>query len=146
MTVTPVGTTASQLGLLSSAGGASADIASTQSDANTFMQLMVAQLKYQDPMNPTDSTQFLTQQAMFTQLQAVQQIQDQTAMLMSAQMAFGASALIGKQVSWTNADGSTNSGAVSAATFTSSGPTLTVGSQQVPLTSVVSVANPSTSA
>jgi flagellar basal-body rod modification protein FlgD len=61
-------------------------------------------------------------------------------------MAFGASALIGKQVSWTNSDGSTSSGAVSAATFTSSGPTLTVGSQQVPLTSVVSVANPSTSA
>lgn len=146
MTVTPVGTTASQLGLLSPAAGASADIASTQSDANTFMQLMVAQLKYQDPMHPTDSTQFLTQQAMFTQLQAVQQIQDQTAMLMSAQMAFGASALIGKQVSWTTADGSTSSGAVSAATFTASGPTLTVGSQQVPLTSVVSVANPSASA
>jgi len=144
MTVTPVGTVSgtsdsAQLGLLSSAAGSSADITTSRQDGETFMQLMVAQLKYQDPMNPTDSTQFLTQQAMFTQLQSIQQIQDETAQLMSAQMAFGASAMIGKQVSWGNADGSTGSGVVSGATFTSSGPVLSIGDTQVPLTSVVGV-------
>lgn len=144
MTVTPVGTAsgttaAAQLGLLSSAAGSSADITTSRQDGDTFMKLMVAQLKYQDPMNPTDSTQFLTQQAMFTQLQSIQQIQDETAQLMSAQMAFGASAMIGKQVSWGNPDGSTGSGVVSGATFTSAGPVLSIGDQQVPLTSLVGV-------
>lgn len=36
---------------------------------DTFLQLMVAQLKNQDPTEPTDSTQFLTQLAQFSQLE-----------------------------------------------------------------------------
>jgi|ERR1700730_5341870 flagellar basal-body rod modification protein FlgD len=36
---------------------------------NMFMQLLVAQLKHQDPLNPADGTQFLTQLAQFQQLE-----------------------------------------------------------------------------
>jgi len=36
---------------------------------NTFLQLLVAQIKNQDPTNPTDSVQFLTQLAQFSQLE-----------------------------------------------------------------------------
>ena len=32
-----------------------------------FLSLLVAQIKNQDPMNPTDSVQFLTQLSQFTQ-------------------------------------------------------------------------------
>jgi len=35
----------------------------------TFLQLLIAQIKNQDPTNPTDSTQFLTQLAQFSQLE-----------------------------------------------------------------------------
>jgi flagellar basal-body rod modification protein FlgD len=35
---------------------------------NMFLQLLVAQIKNQDPMNPADSTQFLTQLAQFQTL------------------------------------------------------------------------------
>ena len=38
-------------------------------DKNMFMQLLVAQLQNQDPLNPTDSTQFVTQLAQFQQLE-----------------------------------------------------------------------------
>jgi flagellar basal-body rod modification protein FlgD len=41
----------------------------TSIDKNMFMQLLVAQLKNQDPLNPTDSTQFVTQLAQFQQLE-----------------------------------------------------------------------------
>jgi flagellar basal-body rod modification protein FlgD len=34
-----------------------------------FLQLLVAQLQNQDPLNPTDSSQFVTQLAQFQQLQ-----------------------------------------------------------------------------
>lgn len=34
-----------------------------------FLQLLVAQLKSQDPLNPTDSSQFVTQLAQFQQLE-----------------------------------------------------------------------------
>ena len=36
---------------------------------NTFLQLMVAQLKNQDPLQPTDGAQFLGQLAQFSQLE-----------------------------------------------------------------------------
>lgn len=36
---------------------------------NTFLQLLVAQIKNQDPLNPSDSVQFLSQLAQFSQLE-----------------------------------------------------------------------------
>ena len=49
-------------------------------DKNMFLQLLVAQLKNQDPSNPTDGTQFVTQLAQFQQLeQSVNSGQDITA-------------------------------------------------------------------
>jgi flagellar basal-body rod modification protein FlgD len=38
---------------------------------NTFLKLMVTQLKNQDPLNPTDSSQMLTQLAQFTELEQI---------------------------------------------------------------------------
>ena len=47
----------------------SATSSSTTVDKNMFLQLLVAQLKNQDPLNPTDSMQFVTQLAQFQQLE-----------------------------------------------------------------------------
>ena len=38
-------------------------------DKNMFLQLLVAQLKNQDPLNPSDGTQFVAQLAQFQQLE-----------------------------------------------------------------------------
>ena len=35
----------------------------------TFLQLLVSQIKNQDPLNPADGTQFLTQLAQFSELE-----------------------------------------------------------------------------
>ena len=43
--------------------------AGTQVNKNMFLQLLVAQIKNQDPLNPTDGVQFLTQLAQFQQLE-----------------------------------------------------------------------------
>jgi flagellar basal-body rod modification protein FlgD len=40
------------------------------SNQNTFLQLLVAQLQYQDPTQPMDGTTFVTQLATFSDLQA----------------------------------------------------------------------------
>jgi flagellar basal-body rod modification protein FlgD len=36
-----------------------------------FLQLLVAQMKNQDPLNPTDSVQFVSQLAQFSELEQV---------------------------------------------------------------------------
>jgi flagellar basal-body rod modification protein FlgD len=41
----------------------------TQVNKNMFLQLLVAQIKNQDPLNPSDGAQFLTQLAQFQQLE-----------------------------------------------------------------------------
>ncbi|HEY3839076.1 MAG TPA: flagellar hook capping FlgD N-terminal domain-containing protein [Bryobacteraceae bacterium] len=46
---------------------------------NTFLQLLVAQIKNQDPLNPTDGVQFLTQLTGFSQLEQLMQINQELA-------------------------------------------------------------------
>ena len=47
---------------------------------NMFLQLLVSQIKNQDPLNPSDSAQFLTQLAQFQQMeQSVNMGQDTAA-------------------------------------------------------------------
>ena len=113
--------------------------ASSSDDKDMFLELMVAQMKYQDPLNPTDSSQFLAQTAQFTALEKMQDVADQTAMLLSTQLAFGASSLIGQTVRWYDDAGAELSGTVQGTTYLATGPVLSVDGKQVPITDVISV-------
>ena len=42
-------------------------------DINDFLALMVAQMQYQDPLEPTDNTQYIAQMATFSQVEATKQ-------------------------------------------------------------------------
>src|SRR4051812_1864877 len=72
-----------------------------------FMQLLIAQLKNQDPMKPTDDTQFIAQLAQFSSLEATNKMNDTLDELSNAQMLGQAAAMIGKTVSAKLADGTT---------------------------------------
>jgi flagellar basal-body rod modification protein FlgD len=119
----------------------------SSTDKDMFLDLMVAQLRYQDPMNPADSGEFLAQNAQFTALEKMQDVADQTAALLSAQVTFGAAGLVGKNVSYLDEDGTTTSGLVQSVTYDATGPTLVVDGTDVTLgqvTSVDAVAKPPT--
>ena len=60
-------------------------------DESTFLTLLVTQLQYQDPLNPADSTQFVTQLAQFSQLEDLQNI-NQNVITISNALAAAASA------------------------------------------------------
>jgi len=68
MTVQPLATLPQSQ---SGAAAASATQSSSPDDVseNEFLQLLVAQIQYQDPTNPTDSTAFVTQLAQFSSLE-----------------------------------------------------------------------------
>jgi flagellar basal-body rod modification protein FlgD len=105
-------------------------------DKDTFLKLLVAQLKYQDPSNPADSTQFLAQTAQFTQVEKLGQI----ATMMQAQQLIGASNLVGRTVTYQDADGASQTGVVTSAKLNGdSGPTLKVGNTDVQLSKVTEV-------
>jgi flagellar basal-body rod modification protein FlgD len=113
--------------------------AGSDSDKEMFLNLMVAQLRYQDPMNPADSGQFLAQNAQFTALEKMQDVADQTAALLSAQISFGAAGMVGKNVTYENTDGTKTSGLVGSVTYDASGPMLVVDGKNVSLGQVQSI-------
>jgi flagellar basal-body rod modification protein FlgD len=67
---------------------------------DTFLKLLVAQLKYQDPLHPADATQFLTQTAQFTQLETLQKIEKQQETQAHASEMLAASSMVGRQVTY----------------------------------------------
>lgn len=109
-------------------------------DKQMFLELMVAQLRYQDPLNPADSGEFLAQSAQFTALEKMQDVSDRVGALLGSQMAFGAGAMVGQQVSWVDADGvTTHDGVISGVTFGAQGPVFDIDGSQVPLAQLLSV-------
>src|ERR1700759_4775701 len=117
--------------------GASKDLG----DQDTFLKLLVAQLKYQDPSNPADSTQFLAQTAQFTQVQKLGQIAD----MIKGQQLIGASSLVGRTVTYQDANGAEMNGVVSSVKLNGdSEPTLMVGNTDVQLSKVTEVQNSQT--
>jgi flagellar basal-body rod modification protein FlgD len=64
--------------------GSTSSSSSSGVDQNQFLKLLVTQLKNQDPMSPTDSTQFMGELAQFTQLQEVMGIHQDVNTLLNA--------------------------------------------------------------
>lgn len=114
---------------------------SKSEDKDMFLQLLVAQMKYQDPSNPADSSEFLAQTAQFTALEKMQEVADQTSQLVALQVAFGASSMVGRTVTYPAADGTISTGVVDSVQFGATGPVLKVDGNDVFLAQVQSVAN-----
>jgi flagellar basal-body rod modification protein FlgD len=68
------------LGGSSSTTGSSSSnmLGGTAPSEQMFLQLLVAQLQNQDPLNPTDSTQFVSQLAQFSELEQMMQVRSDT--------------------------------------------------------------------
>ncbi|HEX2584662.1 MAG TPA: flagellar hook assembly protein FlgD [Steroidobacteraceae bacterium] len=68
---------------------------------NDFIQLMTTQLKYQDPTQPQDSTQFVAQLAQFSTVSGVQQMNSSISSLLNqlkSSQAVSATSLVGHTV------------------------------------------------
>jgi flagellar basal-body rod modification protein FlgD len=69
MSATPMNATNSTIGATDpTTTSSSSSPNSSLANENVFLQLLVAQLENQDPSNPTDGTQFVTQLAQFSDL------------------------------------------------------------------------------
>jgi flagellar basal-body rod modification protein FlgD len=124
----------------------SARTATNKLNQDTFLKLLVAQLKYQDPMEPAKGAEFLAQTAQFTSVERLDELGKLTSELLASQMLVGATSMVGRTVTYTGADGKTASGVVTAAAFSGNAPVLRVNGTDVPLSSVTEVAAPKTAA
>lgn len=111
---------------------------------DAFLKLLVAQLKYQDPMNPADGADFMAQTAQFTMVEKLAAMQKQGETTIASQKQLQAIQLVGKQVSYTDTVGMLREGVVQSARFTPDGQTLTINGTTVNLSSVTGVTHSST--
>jgi flagellar basal-body rod modification protein FlgD len=91
-----------------------------------FIQLFVSELQFQDPTQPLDNSQFLTQLAQFVSIEQ----QSEEVSGINNLLTLGSSGqsldLLSHTVQVTNADGSTTAGKVTGISFTTNGVQLTV--------------------
>ena len=96
---------------------------------NQFLQMLMAELKNQNPMNPnsSDPMQFVTELAQFTSVEQETYTAEATQTMASGQNTASAVALLGHTVNYTDpTTGASGTGTVQSVELTSSGPTLTI--------------------
>jgi flagellar basal-body rod modification protein FlgD len=77
-----------------------------------FLKLLVGQLQHQDPMAPSDNSQFIAQMAQFSQLEQESNIAKSSSTMADQLVRTGAMGLIGRTVNYTDGSGTTQSGTV----------------------------------
>jgi flagellar basal-body rod modification protein FlgD len=106
-------------------------------DKDAFMKLLVAQLRYQNPLAPTDGAQFLQQAAVMAQVERLDALAKMQAEAAAYQQLILTAGLVGRQVTG-RPDGADApvSGVVDAVRFRNGIPILVVGDEEIPITSV----------
>jgi flagellar basal-body rod modification protein FlgD len=110
----------------SAAPAATSPVTDTADGKDMFMKLLVAQLKYQNPMSPTDGNEYMSQMAMFTQVEKLGQLVEAQQQSQAWQERLAAEAMVGKHVTGGAADTTVHTGLVTKVTFGDDGPVLTL--------------------
>jgi flagellar basal-body rod modification protein FlgD len=106
---------------------------------DVFLKLLVAQLKYQNPMEPVDSSQFMAQTAQFTMVEKLEAMAAQTDALVAGEASQRAAGLLGRQVTYPDGAGGSKSGVVTGTKFGADGPLLLLGTKEISLRDVSEV-------
>lgn len=110
------------------------DVNANYISKDTFLQLMVKQMQYQDPLDPMDNSQYLSQLAQFSALEQMTNVADKMEDVytlvenMDTSVLVGQlTTMIGKEVQWTDAEGETTyTGKATAVSISDGKPSLMV--------------------
>lgn len=109
-----------------SAGSSSSSSASASGlDFTSLLQIILTQLQYQDPLKPMDNFEFVSQLAQFTQIEQGQTETTDLQTVATSQSTLEATSILGKTVDVTTST-ATLTGTVSAVTFSSGTPQITI--------------------
>jgi len=105
----------------SSATGLPKSASANLVDQNTFLQLLIAQMKNQDPTNPMDTAQMMGQFAQLSQVEQAVQTNSKLDALLSSSALSQADSLIGRTVDFVSDDGTTVSGKIKSVSINEDG-------------------------
>ncbi|MCB2411367.1 flagellar hook capping protein [Demequina sp. TTPB684] len=108
-------------------------------DSEVFMALLVAQLRNQDPSSPMDTNEMMSQQTQLASLEQLTGITNTSQEQFALTMRMAAMGMVGREVSFTDADGTVITGSATGASFADAVPSLTVGDATVSLERILSI-------
>jgi flagellar basal-body rod modification protein FlgD len=131
------GGSAQALAGASTAAGAAPSLSQSQ-----FFQLLLAQMQNQDPLQPMNSSDFVTQLSQFSQLQSAQTLNTTLASFVTMQGMSQGAALIGKPVTYDPGNGQITKGTVDSVAVDNVGNvTLQIGGKSVALNQIRTISS-----
>jgi flagellar basal-body rod modification protein FlgD len=122
--------TQDQLPSADSSGGLTGGIGDSV-DKNQFLEILMAQLKNQNPLKPQKSGKFVDQMASLTSLEQMTQMTNSLKSFQKSQQSQQFMTLLGKNVKATTSQGNTVQGEVESVRFTDDGSSVLIGGQDV---------------
>ena len=107
---------------------------------DAFLKLLIAQLSNQDPLDPMDDTEFVSQMATFSTLEQMQNM-NSTLTGIAGNIRFSAQSYIGKAVAFTNEEGTQVAAVVTAVWFDNNKVVLDTTEGEVDLDKIEGVSN-----
>jgi len=106
-------------------GATSGNLQSASVSMQDFLNILLTQLTYQDPLKPMDNKEFMAQLAQFTTLGQTEQLNTNMSALLNTQATLSSVGLIGRTVDITSGS-STITGTVQSLSLAGDTPTMTV--------------------
>lgn len=111
-------------------------------DSEAFMQLLVTQLRNQDPSSPMDTNQMISQTTQLATMEKLTNMDTTAQEGFALQMRQAAAALVGHTVSYLDKNGDTQTGVASSVSYAGAVPVVTVGDQKLALDTILGVVSP----
>lgn len=126
-------TSATYSGVVSSTNSTTSTAKSNQDlGKDDFLNLLVTQLKYQDPMSPMEDKEFISQMAQFTSLEQMKNMNNSVQITQ-------ATSFIGKQVTWSDSAGAEQTGVVKSVKIQNGEARVIVGDETLELKKIITV-------
>lgn len=112
-------------------------------DSEVFMKLLVTQLRTQDPSAPMDTNQMISQTTQLSMMEKMTELSTTSTENFSLQMRIAAAAIVGKQVSYSDAAGVSHTGTASSVSFAGNVPRVKIGAIDVALDTISGITSTS---
>lgn len=138
-TVNPLLTTGQASTSITNRYGIDSVVQPSELDRDAFLKLLVAQLRHQDPLNPSDPDDFIATTAQFTTIEELQKMSEQSAASNLNTSLTTAGNLIGREISVIDANGARFTAEVNRAQVASGDVVLVTDSGSFTLDQIVEI-------
>lgn len=114
------------------------DASASTMDKQAFLELLVTQLRNQDPGSPMDSNSLMAQTTQMASMEALTELSTTSRESFALQMRAAAASMVGKSVSYSDGK-DTITGLVTAVSFAGTVPTVTVGGKEIALDAISTI-------